>query len=153
MLKIIPVLLLLLCATVSLHAQCDAHKDLKAKMQQALVDKNADLLAEVYHADAKRHVAGETLDGLAAIQEDAKNFYENIPDANTIDQDIICHGDKMVIRWLGKGTPKEFGKEVAVTGITIYRVKEGKIIEEWEELSMMALMMQMGFELVPPGEK
>ena len=31
-------------------------------------------------------------------------------------------------------------------------IKDGKVIEEWEEMNMLSLMMQMGFELKPPGE-
>lgn len=132
-----------------MNAQCVQHQDLVKKMEKAINEKNVELLAEVYHQDAKRHTPNGLEDGLVQIQEAAKKFYGNVPDGITTYSDVICTEDKIVIRWEGNGTVKEFGKKVKVTGNTIQEIKNGKVIEEWEEINMLSLMMQLGMELKP----
>lgn len=143
---------LLLISTSILHAQCPEHKALLDKMDQAMAEKNPELLKDVYHADAVRHTQEGKEEGIDALMAGAKEFYQNVPDAKGENLDIICAGDKIVTRWKGTGTPQGAPKPIQVTGITIMQVKDGKVIEEWEELNAMSMMMQMGFTLTPPGE-
>ncbi len=42
-------------------------------------------------------------------------------------EDIIGEGDRVVVRWTGQGVP--------ATGIAIYRICEGKIVERWVEVT------------------
>ncbi len=113
--------------------------------------KDTDLLKEVYHSDAIRHTQEGALEGIDAIIESSKSFYTEVPDATGKNVDLICSGDKIVARWVGTGTPVQSnGKQVTVTGITIYEVKDGKIKTEWEEMNSIALMMQLGYALTPP---
>jgi predicted ester cyclase len=44
--------------------------------------------------------------------------------------DMIGKGDKVVVRWTGKHVP--------ATGIAIYRLSAGKIVERWIELTFHA---------------
>lgn len=137
----------------TLNAQdCEKFKALLKKADQALAEKNPDLLAEFYHTDAVRTLSGEKLDGFEAIRQNAAEFYKNVPDAVGTNHDIICSGDYFVVRWSGTGTPVGAPKAVNVTGITMYKVVDGKVKEEWEEFSDLSLMMQLGFELKPPGD-
>lgn len=149
--KNILICLSLISFSGALMAQCDQHQALIEKMGQALTDKNADLLAEVYHEDAKRHTPEGTEDGLAQIQANARKFYTDVPNAAATNHDLICTSDRIAIRWEGTGTVKENGKTVRITGITIYQIQDGKVIEEWEEMSTLSLMMQLGLELKPSG--
>jgi predicted ester cyclase len=68
----------------------------------------------------------------------------------TID-DIIADGDKVIARFTARGIHKgEFmglpptGKAIIMTGIEIFRIKEGKIAELWGEANLMGLMQQLG---------
>ena len=72
------------------------------------------------------------------------------PDIKYTVEDMIEDGDKLVARWSAKGTHKgEFmgipptGRQVSFTGIEIIRVKDGKAVEEWEELDRAGLMGQL----------
>lgn len=147
--------MLLLCFSLTAVAQkeaCNKHKALIAKLDEAMAKKDATLLAEAYHANAIRHHSEGTTEGLEKITEEAAEFYKNVPDAVGENLDFICSSDRVVVRWKGSGTPVGSPKEVHVTGITIYKLDNGKIVEEWEEMNLMSLMMQMGYELKPPGE-
>ena len=134
------------------HAQCPEHKVLMDRLDKAMAEKDASILAEVYQPNAKRHHPEGTTEGIAKIQEEAKQFYADVPDAKGETVDLFCAGDKIVARWIGTGTPKGSPRKVNVTGITIYHLQDGKIIEEWEELNSMSMMMQLGFTLTPPAE-
>jgi steroid delta-isomerase-like uncharacterized protein len=73
----------------------------------------------------------------------------------TID-DIMADGDKVTARFTARGIHKgEFmglpptGKAITMTGIEIFRVKEGKIAELWGEVNLMGLMQQLGILPIP----
>jgi steroid delta-isomerase-like uncharacterized protein len=68
----------------------------------------------------------------------------------TID-DIMADGDMVTARFTARGVHKgEFmglpptGKAITMTGIEIFRIKEGKIAELWGEANLMGLMQQLG---------
>jgi len=68
----------------------------------------------------------------------------------TVD-DIMAEGDRVTARFTARGIHKgEFmglhptGKAITMTGIEIFRIKEGKIAELWGEANLMGLMQQLG---------
>ena len=143
-------LLLLTILSFTLSAQDCKHQALLDKLDKAMMEKNVDLLAEAYKTDAVRHTQQEPEKGLDQIKSRATEFYKNIPDAEGKNIDVICNGDYAIVRWEGKGTPVGSPQKVSVTGITIYKIVDGKVAEEWEEMNSLSLMMQMGYELKAP---
>ena len=72
----------------------------------------------------------------------------------TVD-DILAEGDKVTARFTARGTHNgEFmgvpptGKEITMTGIEIFLIKDGKIAELWGEANLMGLIQQLG---IVPG--
>ena len=66
-----------------------------------------------------------------------------MPDLQVSIQDQIAEGDKVVTRWMAKGTPqvefagiKPMGKAVTITAIHIHRVQDGKLVEHWEAINL-----------------
>jgi predicted ester cyclase len=66
-------------------------------------------------------------------------------------EDQIAEGDKVVSRWTIRGTHKgEYmgiaptGKQVTITGISIYRIEKGKIVEDWANSDMLGMLQQLG---------
>src|SRR5215212_7456435 len=77
--------------------------------------------------------------------------------AVTLDDDL-AEGEKVVSRWRAQGTHQgelmgiaPTGNEVAITGLTIHRIEDGKIVEEWENWDALGLMQQIG--AVPAPEQ
>jgi steroid delta-isomerase-like uncharacterized protein len=73
----------------------------------------------------------------------------------TVD-DIMAEGEKVTARFTAHGMHKgEFmglpptGKAITMTGIEIFRIKEGKIAELWGEANLMGLLQQLGILPVP----
>ena len=70
---------------------------------------------------------------------------------------MIAKGDKVVVRWTLHGTHTgEFWgvppthKVITYSGINIWRLRDGKIVEEWGSMDMLSVLQQLG--LVPPME-
>jgi len=65
---------------------------------------------------------------------------------------VIAEGEKVVTRWTIRGTHQgeieEFGdptgKQIEIKGITIHRIEDGKIAEEWERYDNLSVMQQLG---------
>jgi steroid delta-isomerase-like uncharacterized protein len=78
------------------------------------------------------------------------------PDIDRTVEDLVAEGDKVVARWTARGTHTgDFqglpptGKVATSSGITIFRIADGKIVEEWSESDMLGLLQQIG--AIPSG--
>jgi steroid delta-isomerase-like uncharacterized protein len=87
--------------------------------------------------------------------EEAKQFFASLraafPDLHFTIEDQIAEGDKVVTRWSAHATHTgEFqgipatGRQGHVTGITINRLANGKVVEGWTNLDELGLMQQLG---------
>ena len=82
----------------------------------------------------------------------AMNMYRDAcPDMYYDIKDMVAEGDKVVVRWVGRGTQKgeimgiaPTGKEMTVTGISILHIVGGKIAQEWTEMDMLGALQQLG---------
>jgi steroid delta-isomerase-like uncharacterized protein len=75
----------------------------------------------------------------------------SFPDIHFDLEDILAEGDKVVARWTCTGTHRgEFrgiaptGKRVAFSGMNIYRLRDGKIVERWGVEDGLSLLQQLG---------
>jgi predicted SnoaL-like aldol condensation-catalyzing enzyme len=85
--------------------------------------KNLSVVDEILHPDYVRHT---DLQGIAAARDWLRKGYRDHPDYQVITEDTIAEGDKVVTRW----TAQEGGK-ARVVGVSIHRIADGKIIEDW----------------------
>lgn len=76
--------------------------------------------------------------------------FNAFPDRQQTIHDWIVEDDKVVTRWTVQGTHKgEYagiaptGKQVQFTGMDIFRLADGKIVEVWAEVNMLGLMQQL----------
>ena len=63
----------------------------------------------------------------------------------------IADGDKVVTRWTGRGTHDgdlmgvaPTGKQVTVSGLTLSRLANGKVVEEYTNWDTFGMMKQLG---------
>ena len=89
--------------------------------------------------------------GREGIKQLLRVFKTAFPDMNFTVEDQIAEGDKVVTRWTMRGTHlgdlmgiPPTGKRVEVGGITIFRVRDGKIVERWAQLDTYGQMQQLG---------
>lgn len=70
---------------------------------------------------------------------------------NVIVEDMIAEGDKVAARFTAHGIHKgsfmnlpPTGRPITMTGIEIFRIEDGKIVELWAEANLLGLMVQLG---------
>lgn len=90
--------------------------------------------------------------GPDAIRSFASMFREAIPDLSVSIDDVIASGDKVVTRVTWQGTQKgplfgadPTGKHMRFTGIDIVRIEDGKFVEHWGQVDVLAALDQLGF--------
>jgi steroid delta-isomerase-like uncharacterized protein len=115
------------------------------------LDTLEDALAEVYAEDIVVHEPDEDVRGVEGLKQFVSMIRSAIPDLRITLEEDIAEGDKVVSRWRAQGTHQgelmgiaPTGNQVMITGITIHRIEEGKIVEEWENWDALGLMQQIG---------
>jgi predicted ester cyclase len=73
------------------------------------------------------------------------------PDLKFRLDDIIAEGDKVAVRYTITGTNEgpymgtpPTGKKISLSGISIYKITGGKLVESWGIFDRMSLMQQLG---------
>jgi steroid delta-isomerase-like uncharacterized protein len=73
------------------------------------------------------------------------------PDFRFTVEEQIAEADRVATRWTIRGTHEgkfrgvpASGRRVMMTGITIFRVANGKLIEGWTNEDLLGLMVQIG---------
>ena len=99
----------------------------------------------IYHSPATGEIRGE------AYRTFFTALLNAFPDGRLTVNDEVTDGDKVVVRWTFTGTHKTdlmgiapTGKRVTMTGISITRIDNGKIVEAWEEWDNLGMLQQMG---------
>ena len=111
-----------------------------------------DTLGEVYASDVVWHMPDQEVRGIEEAKQFIAMFKTAFPDMQATVEDVVAEGDKVVTRVTLRGTHQgeveEFGpptgKQVEIEGITIHRIEDGKIAEEWKSYDNMSMMQQLG---------
>lgn len=106
-----------------------------------------------FFADDYRNNAGSrgVLSGPAGIRSNYDGLITSFPDIEMSLEEIIVEQDKVVVRYIMRGThtgvfqgTPATGRKVEVPGIGIYRVSNGKIAESWVVRDSLVLLRQIG---------
>jgi steroid delta-isomerase-like uncharacterized protein len=114
---------------------------------------------EIYGSDWVGHFPGMPPLDAQGHRYYAMAMQTAFPDLErTIEDLFAAEGDKVVLRWTARGTHEgDFnglpptGVTATSSGITIFRVEDGRIVEEWAESDMLGLLQQVGAIPGPNG--
>jgi steroid delta-isomerase-like uncharacterized protein len=122
---------------------------------QKQLDRADELVAPDYLDHGAVPGQGPGLEG--AKQQRWAMYFAAIPDLHATIDDLAAEGDKVVVLYTVEGTQQgelsgvpPTGKRFRISGISIYRLAEGKIAEQWEQMDMLGLMQQLDV-LPAPG--
>jgi steroid delta-isomerase-like uncharacterized protein len=114
-------------------------------------DAIAKMLAENAVAHGLSDDAAKPLRGPAGFLPFHAQFREAFPNIEVVVEDTIAEGDKVVARCSVRGKHvgdslgfKATGTQAEFDGITIARVKDGKIVEAWNNFDFMKMYKQLG---------
>jgi steroid delta-isomerase-like uncharacterized protein len=89
--------------------------------------------------------------GMAEFKPFVVALRNAFPDMKVVIDQTIEQGDKVVARWTSTMTHKgEFlgfaptGKKATITGTSIQRISNGKIVEGWDNWDQLGLLVQIG---------
>ena len=95
------------------------------------------------------------LQGRAGIKESISMFRQAFPDLTFTVEDQVAETDQVVTRYTVQGTHlgpllgiPATGKQGTITGIDIYRIRNGQIAEAWSNWDTLGLLQRIG--VVPP---
>jgi steroid delta-isomerase-like uncharacterized protein len=94
--------------------------------------------------------------GPAGAKANTEKYLAGFSDAKVTVNDQIAEGDKVATRWTGHGTHdgeiagvSPTGKEVTVSGLTLSRLENGMVVEEWTTWDTLGMLVQLGAVPVP----
>jgi steroid delta-isomerase-like uncharacterized protein len=114
-------------------------------------------IEEMFAEDGIAHGLSEDVDHPITGPVGYRPFYETFrgafPDIEVVIEDMIAEGDKVAARCSVRG--KHGGDHLGIaasqspvdfTGITIVRIRDGKIVEAWNNFDFMRMNKQIGRE-------
>ncbi len=114
---------------------------------------NLGVLDELCAPDLVHHTthSPEPLYGLDKVKPLAASYHSAFPDLHYQLDHVIAEGDLVVVRWTAEGHHRgsfqgilPTGKRCVISGMTINRVVEGKIVERWVLNDDLSMVRQFG---------
>ncbi len=140
----------------------EQNKELVKRIFEGLNERNADIYQELYAPDYAWYFPSNNPKPLSREEEHGfvKILWDAFPDINWSIEELIAKDDRIIARFIARGTHTgEFqgipatGNKIEGSGIWIARIENGKIVEARQDYDMLGDMMQLGMELKPKEEK
>jgi len=136
----------------------DANKAVaRSFFEQVLDQGRLDHYADTHAADFVVHSAQGDFP-LAADMAAAAEERKALPDMRLAINRMIAEDDLVAVHWTVTGTNtgdgmgfKATGAKIKLSGITIFRVRAGKISEEWGVYDLLTGYRQAGLVQMPPS--
>jgi len=132
----------------------DANKNVVRRLFEEVWNKGNLPVADELFADNYSHHDSSTPEfgrGPESEKKRATLYRTAFPDVRLTVEDIIAEGETVTARWSCKGTHKgdlrglaPTGKQFTISGISVARVTNGKMVEGWVNWDALGLMQQLG---------
>jgi predicted ester cyclase len=119
--------------------------------------RNLSIINKLYAPDYVGHIVGAPgpVQGPEALKQQVGAYFAAF-EVQWATEFLVAEGDKVVaydtfaFKHTGtfQGIPPT-GKEATITSIDIYRIVDGKIVEQWVEANLLSLMQQLGIIPAP----
>lgn len=96
----------------------------------------------LYADDFVDHVNAMEFRGQDGIRESVSLYRRLFPDLSITVDDQVEDGDRVASRWTMRGTHR--GRSVELSGITISRLVDDRIAEDWSYSDSLTLVRQLG---------
>src|SRR5262249_39818940 len=142
-----------------------SHKAMVRRYFEEVVDKrNLDIHNEIVTTDCiiHRQEASKPIRGLEAFKQMLKNNHQVYSKFATTIHDLIAEEDRVACRlshravnrgeWTSRiGRHAVAGKTVSWPAIAVFRIRDGRIAEEWVSRDELGMLIELG--VVAPAEK
>ncbi|MDH3891768.1 MAG: ester cyclase [candidate division Zixibacteria bacterium] len=140
-----------------METELERNKDLVRLESEEIGNKgNLDIIDELFSVDIVRHFLpdGSQTKGLEELRERIAHHRKAFPDWAEEIKLIVAEGDYVAIHWTSTGTntgrfrgSPPTGKRIQTNDMSIFRIVDGKIVEQWLLPDVLTLNRQLG--LIP----
>jgi len=135
-----------------------SNKHLPRLFAKALNEKRVELFDEFIHPEYNNHNS-QVQPGPAGVKAFFRHYLDAFPDTKVAIGDVTEEDDRITARFTYSGTftntfmgyPSN-SAAIQMRSIDIWRVKDGKLVEHWDELNLLEVFQQIGAATVrKPG--
>ena len=127
-------------------------KALVLKFVEEVVNRgNPRLLRALVSPDHVRHTSDGDLYGPEGVGIHIGEWRAGFPDLRVVVEDLIAEGDRVVSRFVLRGTHAgpflwvpATGRAVAAAGVAVDRLAGNRLAESWVTLDVLGLLLQIG---------
>jgi len=112
---------------------------------------NVDLIGNAFAKDFVGHFPGDTVHGREGIRAAVIAHRTAFPDWTEEVEDTIADRDRVVVRFTSRGTNlgnflgnPPTGNHVEISEVAIFKLSDGRIVEQWVYPDMLSLQRQLG---------
>jgi predicted ester cyclase len=151
------------CATVSPAERTAAlearNKERARQLTEELYNlRRLDRITEYIAQDFVDRSQGAPEDavGPAFVRAQAEASFQTFPDLRFDILHLVADGDMVVVHWKATGSdsknPDAAGnpKPLTLNGHSLYRMRDGKVVEAWDISDRLSPLLQRGYKVVPP---
>ncbi|WP_458189320.1 ester cyclase [Haladaptatus sp. NG-WS-4] len=136
----------------------EENKDLvRRDIEEIWADGNVEVIDEVYDENFVLH--DPSYPNEPRSRDDYREYVElyrtAFPDSEYTAEEMVAEADTVALRYTARGTHdgelmgiEPTGEEVTVSGMELYRIEDGKIVEMWTNYDAFGVFQQLG--VVPP---
>ena len=134
----------------------ESNKAIVRRYREIHNSDHLDKLEEALAPDFVPHatIPGTSWNGIESAKQLHLMTKSIFPDVHVETNDLLAEGDYVVERWTQTmthtgapffiGNIPASGKAMRTTGISIYRIANGKIVEHWADMDFFGVMVQAG---------
>jgi predicted ester cyclase len=117
----------------------------------ARFNENHDAFFDAYHPDVVLHGYPAGLQGRDGLRAFHEALWEAFHDARLTVEDLVVETDRVALRYRLQGTHSgpylgvaPTGLSFDVEGLTLLRLADGRVVEEWHSPTELAILRQLG---------
>jgi steroid delta-isomerase-like uncharacterized protein len=132
----------------------DTNKTAVRRLFDEVWNKGHQQIADELFAQNYNHHDSSTPDlgrGPESEKKRATLYRNAFPDIRFIVEDLVAEGESVTARWSCRGTHKgdlngiaPTGKQFTISGISVSRLSNGKMVEGWVNWDALGMMQQLG---------
>lgn len=128
----------------------EGNKAVVRRLYEAINDRDLDVFDQVLSPDYVHQSEGYSFDRAALKDATVNMGLRAFPDLHATIEEMIAEGDKVMVRWTQRGTHlgpfldmPATGRSVTYSGINIFRVVDGQILEDTPHWDFSVVMAQI----------